>query len=85
MRTHFPTHFLCTAPRIHPPLAGNNPDKFTGVGLLVGDGMYDPGDPQNPARLERLVKEDGLSGLRLSPIYNKASKLRGSDSDPQPP
>ena len=52
-------------------MAGNNPDKFTGVGLLVGDGMYDPGDPQNPARLERLVKEDGLSGLRLSPIYNK--------------
>ena len=70
MRPHFPTHRAQASP--HPtPSAGNNPDKFTGVGLLVGDGMYDPGDPQNPARLERLVKEDGLSGLRLSPIYNK--------------
>ena len=72
MRTHFPRHPLSVHCSSHPrPLAGNNPDKFTGVGLLVGDGMYDPGDPQNPARLERLVKEDGLSGLRLSPIYNK--------------
>ena len=84
MRTHFPTRFLCTAP--HPtPLAGNNPDKFTGVGLLVGDGMYDPGDPQNPARLERLVKEDGLSGLRLSPIYNKVLASSTRPLHPQPP
>ena len=70
MRPTFP-HAIAQYTAPHPPLTGNNPDKFTGVGLLVGDGMYDPGDPQNPARLERLVKEDGLSGLRLSPIYNK--------------
>lgn len=46
------------------------PDRFTGVGLLVGYRMHSPDDPENPARLERLMRDDGLSGLRLSPIYD---------------
>ncbi len=46
------------------------PDRFTGVGLLVGHRLHSPADPENPARLERLMREDGLSGLRLSPIYD---------------
>jgi len=45
-------------------------EKFTGVGLLVGYRLYSPSDPENPARLEHLVRKDGLSGLRLSPIYD---------------
>ena len=48
-----------------------HPQKFTGVGLLVGDGMLDAADPSVPGILEKLVVEDGLSGLRLSPIYNQ--------------
>ena len=44
------------------------PQQFTGVGLLVGYRLNSPGDPENPARLEHLMREDGLSGLRLSPI-----------------
>jgi hypothetical protein len=28
-----------------------HPDKFAGIGLLVGEGMHDPADPANPARL----------------------------------
>jgi len=46
------------------------PDRFTGVGLLVGYRLNSPGDPANPARLEHLMREDGLAGLRLSPIYD---------------
>ena len=46
------------------------PKKFAAIGLLVGHRLHAPGDSRNPARLERLVKEDGLIGLRLSPIYN---------------
>jgi predicted TIM-barrel fold metal-dependent hydrolase len=46
------------------------PDRFTGVGLLVGYRLHPPDDPENPARLEHLMREDGLSGLRLSPIYD---------------
>jgi len=46
------------------------PQQFTGVGLLVGYRLNSPGDPENPARLEHLMREDGLSGLRLSPIYD---------------
>ena len=46
------------------------PDRFTGVGLLVGYRLYSPDDPANPARLEHLMREDGLAGLRLSPIYD---------------
>jgi predicted TIM-barrel fold metal-dependent hydrolase len=46
------------------------PGKFAAIGLLVGYRLYSPGDKENPSRLERLVKEDGLVGLRLSPIYD---------------
>ncbi len=46
------------------------PDRFTGVGLLVGYRLHSPDDPANPARLEHLIREDGLAGLRLSPIYD---------------
>jgi len=45
------------------------PDKIAGQGLLIGLGLYSPEDPENPARLETLMKEGRLSGLRLSPIY----------------
>jgi L-fuconolactonase len=47
------------------------PGKFAGFGLLVGYRLYSPADKENPSRLERLVKEDGLVGLRLSPIYDR--------------
>ena len=47
-----------------------SPEQFTGVGLLVGYRLNSPDDPENPARLERLMREDNLSGLRLSPIYD---------------
>lgn len=47
------------------------PKKFAAIGLLVGHRLYSPADKENPSRLERLVKEDGLIGLRLSPIYNR--------------
>lgn len=46
------------------------PERFTGVGLLVGYRLHSPADPENPARLERLMRDDGLSGLRLSPVYD---------------
>ncbi|MBM3728905.1 MAG: amidohydrolase [Acidobacteria bacterium] len=48
-----------------------HPGKFAAIGLLVGHRLHDPADKENPARLERLIVEDGLIGLRLSPIYNK--------------
>ena len=48
-----------------------HPDRFAAIGLLVGYRLHSPGDPENPARLERLVKEQGFSGLRLSPIYDR--------------
>jgi predicted TIM-barrel fold metal-dependent hydrolase len=49
----------------------NYPDKLAGFGLLVGHRLYAPGDPKNPERLWKLMKEDGLSGLRISPIYDR--------------
>jgi predicted TIM-barrel fold metal-dependent hydrolase len=49
----------------------SHPDRFAGIGLLVGHRLFRPDDPENPARLERLMKRDGLAGLRLSPIYDK--------------
>ena len=45
------------------------PDRFTGVGLLVGHRLHRPDDPLNPMRLASLM-ESGLAGLRLSPIYD---------------
>ncbi len=47
------------------------PGKFAGIGLLVGHRLHSPSDKENPARLEKLIKEDGLIGLRLSPIYDR--------------
>ncbi len=47
------------------------PGKFAAIGLLVGYRLYPPEDKENPARLERLIKQDGLVGLRLSPIYDR--------------
>ena len=47
------------------------PGKFAAIGLLVGYRLYAPNDPENPARLERLIRQDGLIGLRLSPIYDR--------------
>lgn len=46
------------------------PDKFAGIGLLVGHRLYPPHDPENPARLERAITEENLVGMRLSPIYD---------------
>ena len=48
-----------------------HPDRFAAIGLLVGHGLHRPGDPENPGRLERLMKRDRLVGLRLSPIYDR--------------
>jgi predicted TIM-barrel fold metal-dependent hydrolase len=45
--------------------------KFAAIGLLVGHRLHAPGDKENPSRLRRLIQEDGLVGLRLSPIYNR--------------
>lgn len=47
------------------------PDRMAAIGLLVGHRLYSPADRENPSRLERLIKDDGLIGLRLSPIYNR--------------
>ena len=47
------------------------PTRFAGCGLLVGYRLYPPSDKENASRLEHLVKEDGLIGLRLSPIYDR--------------
>lgn len=46
------------------------PKQFSGYGLLVGYRLYPPGDKENPSRLRRLMKEDGLVGLRISPRYD---------------
>ncbi len=46
------------------------PGKFAGIGLLVGHRLHPPSDKENASRLERLIKEDGLIGLRLSPLYD---------------
>ena len=49
------------------------PGKFAAIGLLVGHRLYKPNDKENAGRLERLMKEDGFKGLRLSPIYDPAA------------
>lgn len=38
--------------------------------LFVGHGLIDPHDPNNAAVLEREIRENGLAGMRLSPIYH---------------
>ena len=47
------------------------PDRFAGIGLLVGHRLFEPGDAANPDRLTHAMLEQGLAGLRLSPIYDK--------------
>jgi predicted TIM-barrel fold metal-dependent hydrolase len=47
------------------------PGKFAAVGLLVGHRLYSPADRENASRLERLIRDDSLIGLRLSPIYDR--------------
>ncbi|MBT3344417.1 MAG: amidohydrolase [Gemmatimonadetes bacterium] len=48
------------------------PDRFAGIGLLVGHRLFPPQQSEeNVDRLERLVVEGGLAGLRLSPIYDR--------------
>jgi predicted TIM-barrel fold metal-dependent hydrolase len=47
------------------------PGKFAGIGLLVGYRLHPPDDKENAGRLERLIREGGLAGLRLSPIYDQ--------------
>src|SRR5215468_2376148 len=42
--------------------------------LLVGHGLIDPHDANNAAVLEREVKQNGLSGMRLSPIYHPSNR-----------
>lgn len=48
-----------------------DPARFAGIGLLVGHRLHAPSDPANPDRLEQLMREGGLAGLRLSPIYDR--------------
>src|SRR3954453_19583580 len=48
-----------------------HPGKFDGIGLLVGYRLYSPDDKENAGRLERLIRDGGLVGLRLSPIYDR--------------
>ena len=38
--------------------------------LFVGHGLIDPHDPKNAQVLEREVRQNGLIGMRLSPIYH---------------
>ncbi len=47
------------------------PNKLAGIGFLVGHKLYAPNDKENPARLEKLMKEGGLCGLRLSPCRDE--------------
>ena len=48
----------------------SHPNRFAAVALLVGHRLHAPDDPENPSRLTKLMQEDGLAGLRLSPIYD---------------
>lgn len=43
--------------------------------LFVGHGLIDPHDPNNASVLERAVKQNGLSGMRLSPIYHPPKRF----------
>jgi predicted TIM-barrel fold metal-dependent hydrolase len=50
------------------------PDRFAGIGLLVGHRLFEPGAVENPDRLTYAMQEQGLVGLRLSPIYDKDNR-----------
>ena len=40
----------------------------------MGDRLHEPGDEANPDRLAQAMEEQGLVGLRLSPIYDKEKR-----------
>ena len=42
--------------------------------LFVGHGLINPRDPNNAAVLEREIKQNGLIGMRLSPIYHPPNR-----------
>jgi predicted TIM-barrel fold metal-dependent hydrolase len=42
--------------------------------LLVGHGLINPRDPNNADVLEREIKQNGLAGMRLSPIYHPPNR-----------
>lgn len=51
------------------------PDRFAAIGLLVGHRLFPPQDgDKNAERLRELMTEGGLSGLRLSPIYDRKTR-----------
>src|SRR5215510_14792566 len=49
------------------------PGRFAAIGLLVGHRLYSPADKENAGRLERLIKNDGVVGIRLTPIHNRVA------------
>lgn len=51
------------------------PDRF------VGHGLIDPHDPNNAQVLEREVRENGLAGMRLSPIYHPKEQWLNSPAN----
>jgi len=48
--------------------------------LFVGHGLINPNDPNNARALEREVQENGLAGMRLSPIYHPQERWLNSPS-----
>ncbi len=48
------------------------PERF------VGHGLIDPKDPNNAQVLEREIRENGLAGMRLSPIYQPKERWLNS-------
>jgi predicted TIM-barrel fold metal-dependent hydrolase len=49
--------------------------------LFVGHGLIDPHDPHNAAVLEREVRDSGLAGMRLSPIYQPKEQWLNSPAN----
>lgn len=50
------------------------PDRFAGIGLLVGHRLHKPGDEANPDRLAHAMQELGLVGLRMSPWFDRDNR-----------
>jgi len=49
--------------------------------LFTGHGLINPNDPNNARVLEREVKEWGLAGMRLSPIYHPKEQWLNAPSN----
>ncbi len=49
--------------------------------LFIGHGLIDPHDPNNAAVLEREVRQNGLAGMRLSPIYHPKEQWLNSPAN----